>query len=212
MSKTQLAWARDAGWRAHPVGRGGFRLPAPFVMTVMLVLLDRNAGSRRDARGARRDGSALGMGRLSLLSCVSSSAVPNRSGSISRVARASGPGDAGHLFPPKCCTQKSSGGTHVVMARPSGVSYGPTWSQTPLYATGSLPRASVSNGVPPSVGQVVAAAVQVPAVNGPGISPGFRLVATHSLIAEPVAAGTLASLGHRYQASSSNSPSSMVRR
>ena len=56
-------------------------------------------------------------------------------------------------------------------------------------------------GILRSVGQVVAgfAAIQIPAVNGPvdfaGLPPAGW---TNPLSAEPVAAGTLASLGHRY--------------
>ena len=52
-----------------------------------------------------------------------------------------------------------------------------------------------------SVGQIVAglAAVQVPAVDGPVDFAGLPLAGwPHPLGAEPVAAGTLASLGHRY--------------
>ena len=77
----------------------------------------------------------------------------------------------------------------------------------------------LQRGILRSVGQIVArfAAVRVPAVDGPvdlaGLPPAGR---THPLSAEQVAAGTLASLGHRNsrQASSGNSSlrSSIVRR
>ncbi len=59
----------------------------------------------------------------------------------------------------------------------------------------------LQRGILQSVGQVVAgfAAVQVPAVNGPvdfaGLPPAGW---THPLSAEPLAAGTLASLSHGY--------------
>ena len=120
----------------------------------------------------------------------------------------------GHLFPPKPVA--GSGET----LRPAGIgprddAIPPRCGSPTRPAHVALLRLELRFYAPPGathvcqglqgrilriVGQVVAgfAAVQVPAVNGPGDFAGLAPAGwTHPLRAEPAAAGTLASLGHR---------------